>query len=130
MSYYITLLLLAIAGIINASMDTVSTSFNTSIFASLNRKYFDPAESWKNKWRYNPITKAYTEEAFFLSSTSLVFLTDFWHLCKMLMLVLIFTSTVIYVNKFGKIIDIIILYSTFTISFEIANRLFRKQKLL
>lgn len=130
MVFYISLILLAIAGILNASMDCITCCYSNSIFSKLNSKYFNPSESWKNKWKYDPIKKAYTKEAFFLSSTALVFLTDFWHLCKLLMLVLIFTSMVIYQNKFGAIIDIIILYIVFTVSFEISYRIFRRESII
>jgi len=42
-----TYLLIAIAAIFNAIMDTLWTKFPTSIFKNLNPKWWNPNESWK-----------------------------------------------------------------------------------
>jgi len=123
-------MILVIAGNLNACMDVVANCFDSSVFAKLNRKFFDPSESWKNKWKYNKATKAYTEEAFFLSSTILVCFTDFWHLCKTAMLLLIFISAALYKIQFGAIIDFLSFYIVFTGSFEISYRIYRKQSII
>ena len=40
------------------------------------------ANSWRNKWKLDEFGDPTHEERFFLSSTMLVFLTDFWHFMK------------------------------------------------
>lgn len=77
------LLLIACATASNAVMDTLSFRYDRSVFAreGLPRSWWDPAVSWRNKWADGHPRKG---EAFLLSSTSLVALTDAWHFFKML----------------------------------------------
>lgn len=64
----------------DAAQDTVSFHYDTSVFArAKNRQYFDPAVSWKNKYKDGDPAKG---AKFFGSTTFLVWLTDFWHLIK------------------------------------------------
>lgn len=50
-----------------------------AIFPNINDNYWNPAISWENKWNSDLKT-----EKFFLSSTALVFLTDAYHLVRMI----------------------------------------------
>jgi hypothetical protein len=111
---------MVIAGIFNACMDVVQFHFSTSIFKNLNKNYFNPAYSSANKWKDGFFLNG---EKFFGSSTFLVFLTDFWHLSKFMMLLSISASIVIYQPIIGWYLDWFLAYLSFTIPFEIFYRL-------
>lgn len=81
----VTILALVLAAGANATMDTLSFRYDRSVFAALpaQRQWLDPRVSWTNKWKDGDQARG---EAFPLSSTALVGLTDAWHLAKSLML--------------------------------------------
>jgi hypothetical protein len=114
----ISIIFIILAGICNACMDVVSFRWFTCVFCNgkpANERWFNPSLSWKNKWK--PLST--TEERFFGSSTIFVFLTDFWHLCKFLMLLFITGAIVFYhpiINWWG---DLLLIYSIFTVIFEL-----------
>ena len=115
--WYITLILIALAGICNAIMDVLKTKYNNSIFLNWrNQTWFKPSLSWRNKWRNGDPSQG---PKFFGSTTFLVFLTDFWHLSKFCMLMLISLALVFREPMFAWYIDFFIYYCTFTIIFEI-----------
>ena len=114
----IALILLIIAGIFNACMDVLSFRWDTCIFSNFNELYFNPTYSWTNKWKFDDKGNKIGEK-FFGSSTFLVFLTDFWHLCKFLMLVFISAAIVFYDPIVNWWADILIMYCAFTITFEL-----------
>ncbi|HSI82338.1 MAG TPA: hypothetical protein VK970_01070 [Candidatus Methylacidiphilales bacterium] len=72
-----------LASICNAAMDKISFHYDSSVFASPQllpyRGWLDPRLSWRNKWRNGNRAEG---EAFLLSSTAFVFVTDAWHLLK------------------------------------------------
>jgi hypothetical protein len=111
----ISILLILLAGICNASMDVLRYRYSTSIFRLWkNQNWVNPELSWPNKWK--PDSKF----GDFIMSTILVWVTDFWHFCKFLMLTFIVGSVIfhqsIIVNWW---VDAIILLGAFTITFEI-----------
>jgi len=115
--WWISILLMIFAGVCNSFMDVLKTRFNKSVF--LGKKpssWIDPAMSWPNKWKNGDKSQG---ERFLGSSTVFVWLTDLWHLCKMLMLLGIVVSIVFYVPIIAWWIDWFILYCAFTIPFEI-----------
>jgi len=115
--WWISLIILAFAGICNAIMDVLKTRYNTSIFIDWKHQtWLKPSLSWRNKWKDGDKTKG---PRFFGSSTFLVWLTDFWHLAKMLMLVAISFAIVFSEPMFAWYIDFFIYYCTFTIPFEL-----------
>lgn len=71
-------------------MDTLQSRFERSIFARLgNPQWWNPALSWHNKWKGGlPVNG----DAFPLSSTTLVGLTDAWHCFKSVMLACFFLA--------------------------------------
>jgi hypothetical protein len=126
----ISLILIALAGALNATYEILFTGFNKSIFRNLNPEFWNPNESWIYKWD-TPI-KEYSEskwyyfgyaprykERFPYSSTVFVFLTDAWHLFKSLMLGCIMISVVNYSVIVNPFIDFILIYVTFTFTFTI-----------
>lgn len=110
----ISIILIFIAGILNACMDKLRFHYSTSIFSKWsNQNWVNPSLSWVNKWK--PKSKI----GDMIMSTVLVWVTDFWHLCKMLMLLFLFLSIVLYQPLFNWWIDFFIFYCTFTITFEL-----------
>ena len=75
--------MLMLAAVLNAVMDKLQFHYDRSLFASMkeHRQWLDPRLSWHNKWRNGDPKQG---EAFPLSSTSLVALTDAWHCAKSL----------------------------------------------
>jgi hypothetical protein len=115
--WWISILLMIFAGICNSFMDVLKTRFNKSIFQGKKpANWIDPAMSWPNKWKNGDKSQG---ERFLGSSTVFVWITDLWHLCKMLMLLGIALAIVFYVPIVAWWIDWFILYCAFTIPFEI-----------
>jgi hypothetical protein len=112
-----------LAGMCNACMDT-RFMWNDSIFHNLN-SWFNPLLSQKNKWKNGDRKNG---ERFFGSSTFLVWLTDFWHFMKMLMLIFLSFSIVSYQTIYNWYIDTAIMYLAFTIPFELLLRILIKNK--
>jgi hypothetical protein len=115
----ISLVLVILAGIMNAVMDVISIRYNTSIFKYLPKKwnyFFNPSLSWRNKWKNGDPFKG---EKFFGSSTFLVFTTDAWHLSKTIMLLLFMIAIINYVPLVSIYVDWIIYYIMFGITFEL-----------
>lgn len=115
-----TIICFAVAGIFNAIMDVLKTRWETSIFSSMkNTKIIDwmnPSISFHNKWKNGDIGQG---EKFFGSSTFLVWTTDFWHFCKMIMIISLSLGAVLYTEKFNLFIDGLLILSSFTITFEV-----------
>jgi hypothetical protein len=113
----ITLILFILAGIMNACMDVLDYRWDTSIFRFWPwQKWVNPSLSWGNKWRFD------SKILDFLFSTALVWLTDFWHCCKMLMYVSMILGAVFYHPLINWWLDSLILLSSLTIIFEIFFR--------
>lgn len=75
----ISAFLLMLASAANAVMDTLAHHYSGSIFARYNPLFWNPAESWKNKYKDSDHTKG---AKFPGSTTIFVFMTDAWHLFK------------------------------------------------
>lgn len=120
------MIFIIIAGILNSIMDVIQFKWSSSIFNRIRNpsliKYMNPSISWKNKWKHDLKT-----ERFIGSSTVFVFITDFWHLLKMLMIVMIALSIVNYNPIYCTLVDILIYYLLFTIPFQITYYYFNKQ---
>jgi hypothetical protein len=110
-------LLFFFAGVFNACMDVSRTRYDTSVFRFWrNQNWVNPALSWPNKWKPDSRTGD------LIMSTVLVWVTDFWHLCKMLMIICFTLGAVFYQPVFGFSkwwLDLLILYFTFTGTFEL-----------
>lgn len=123
-----SILYLILSAILNSVMDVLFTRFDSSIFKNFGN-WWNPKKSWKNKWSY-PIEDAENKwyyfgflpdlkERFPYSSTSFVFLTDAWHFAKFLMLGCIVLSIVTYEPIYSPLIDMVIYYALFTITFTL-----------
>jgi hypothetical protein len=71
----------ALAAVCNAVMDVLAFKFKTSVFKNMNPNYWNPAKSWRNKYKQKMPFKG---PAFIGSTTFLSFLTDAWHLFQFL----------------------------------------------
>lgn len=81
---------LVLAAAANATMDVLSFRYDRSVFAHCpGRSWLDPQLSWRNKWKDGDPAHG---EAFPLSSTALVGVTDAWHCAKGLMLLALFAA--------------------------------------
>jgi hypothetical protein len=125
----ITLLLIIIAGALNATYEILFTNFKDSIFKDLNLLFWNPQRSWIFKWKqpFYPAEKKWYyfgvypryQERFPYSSTILVWTTDAWHLFKALMLGCIMLAIVFYTPLVSLFVDFIIFYLGFTFTFTI-----------
>jgi hypothetical protein len=72
-------LLITFAAVSESIMDKLQFHYDKSIFKNpkYNQLFWNPIESWKNKWKEDLKT-----EKFIGSSTLFVFTTDAWHLFK------------------------------------------------
>mgnify|MGYP006979485448 CR=1 FL=1 len=110
----IAIILLILAGIFNACMDTLKTHYSKSIFSKWkNQNWVNPSLSWTNKW------KSESKLGDLIMSTVLVWATDLWHLLKTLMLLSIMLTVVFYKPIVNWWADSIILFCSFTIPFEL-----------
>lgn len=110
----IVIYLIIQAAFYKACMDVLQFRYDVSRFKD--NEWFDPRFSWKNKWKNGNRSEG---EAFPLSSTVLVFLTDGWHLFQFGFLTSMFLGVVFYKPMFHWAIDFIILKSIFTGTFEL-----------
>lgn len=97
----LALLTICVAAMLNATMDTLTHHFSTSIFAGLNDQWWNPAISWQNKYNYS-------------FPWNIVQLSDAWHLAKTLMLGVLIYGTIFtgrrIVVTWGRILVYTILY--------------------
>lgn len=101
-----TLILLAIAGFMNAVMDTVADKYDSSIFSRLDEQYWRKSMSWLNK--YEPLSDANGYKLIrrkVLGVVVPVMFTDAWHLAKSIMLSSITVAIVLYEPMFDKILS-------------------------
>ncbi len=101
-----------IAGIAKAIMDTLQFHFSNSIFANLNKQWFDPSVSWENK---------YTMARWFPDT-----FTDCWHESQAVFLFFIFAAMIFFQPIFNYwklprwvnlILDLILLRAIFGFGF-------------
>jgi hypothetical protein len=119
--FILGLVIVSLSAISESIMDKIQFHYDNSIFSNekYNQLFWNPTESWKNKWKDDLKT-----EKFLGSSTIFVFTTDAWHLFKF------FKNTTLFIGLpllcFGSvniILSVIIgrvLYGiTFTLYFDI-----------
>lgn len=77
--FIVGLILVSLSAISESIMDKIQFHYDKSIFSNekFNQLFWNPVESWKNKWKEDLKT-----EKFLGSSTIFVFTTDAWHLFK------------------------------------------------
>ena len=122
----ISLILIIIAAIFNAIMDTVSFRYGISVFSKWTKyeQFLDPQQSWVNKYKHNNPTLG---PKFFGSKTFLVWTTDLWHLSKMLMITLLTFAIAFYtpiITTGHILVDILINSSILHFAFSSTFSLF------
>lgn len=114
---YLCIFLIILAGISKAVMDKIQFHYSKSIFKTLDPLFWNPQESWKNKWRGGDPDNG---EKFFGSSTFFVLFTDAWHLFQSICYNLVFAVIFIYEPITNNLIlDFIILRTIFNSTFEL-----------
>lgn len=110
----LTLILVFIAAIANACMDTIWNHYDNSIFAKLPyQNWLNPKISYVNKWK--PKSKI----GDLIMSTALVWITDFWHNLKFIMLVCLSFAISINLPIINVYLGAFIYYCVFTCTFEL-----------
>ena len=95
-------------------MDMMFNMYTSSVFTKLG-KWFNPYESWVLKWKNKDEAQG---EKFFGSSTFLVWVTDGWHLLKMLFLLFMLLTIYFFNGTY-----IILIYPLlWFISFELTKK--------
>ena len=96
----IVAILWSMAAICNAIMDVLAFKFKTSIFRKLNPDWWNPAKSWRNKYKDRVISKG---PAFPGSTTVFSFVTDAWHLFQFLSNSFLALSVVVIIGSFNNL---------------------------
>lgn len=117
----IVFILTFIAGICNAIMDTIAHKGGGILPKG---SWWDMNQSWRNKWKNGDPEQG---EAFFLSSTALVFLTDAWHFFQFLMLTLFALAIALHTPIFHWFWTLVGVKICFSVGFEIFWRLLNKK---
>lgn len=115
----ISLCFVILAGFSNSIMDTLKFRFFKSVLNNENAWYYKYVEpkSWQNKWKNRDNKQG---EAFWLSSTVLVFITDLWHFAQMIMKLSFIAAIVFYQPMFTWYYDLVIYSVVFSLIFEIS----------
>ena len=124
---FLTALFLSLAALSNAGMDTLTHHYNDSFAVKykLDRQFWDPAISWKNKYvDGDPAKQKVKLSLLFFSINKPSFLTDGWHLLKAVMLALIFLSSVVWipVNWWKKLLIFFGFAVLWSVVFEIVYK--------
>lgn len=113
-------LLITFAAVSESIMDKIQFHYDKSIFknSKYNQLFWNPIESWKNKWKEDLKT-----EKFIGSSTLFVFTTDAWHLFKFFRNTSLFIGLpLIAIGDMNVILSVVIgrvIYGlTFTLCFD------------
>lgn len=123
---WLVIVLIIIAGISNAIMDTLQFRYSRSIFKNFkNQKWWNPSLSWRNKWKNGDYKQG---EKYWGSSRWFVRFTDAWHFFQGLMFSCFFLTVILYNKIFSPIIDFFIIYTLFTTFFEIFFRFLSTKK--
>lgn len=98
LTYWVNLLFILLACIMNAGMDSLRFSFDTSFARNWSHSFWNPAISWENKYKL----PEWIPDAF----------TDGWHLLKMFMLGFLFiASSANVTNSFWNDLILFTVYS-------------------
>lgn len=124
---FLPLALTLLAAIAMAAMDKIQHHWSVSIFSQLG-PWYNPKESWRLKWKNGDPAQG---ERFPGSSTVFVFVTDFWHFAKWVMLKAIFAAMALalYGVWWQRVVAFVVLHGVFSVGFEVFFRwVFEKKK--
>lgn len=105
----ISYILIIIASICNAIMDTLSHHHSTSVFKSFKTGFWSDAEttSWKNKYIDSDTGKG-RKRLFWMINVPVQF-TDAWHFFKSFMITLMIGAVVFYKSVLGQVYDFVLI---------------------
>lgn len=116
----VSLILISVAGILNAVMDNLNFHEEYNVFSWTN-KYASPLRPAPRNFYYRILRIQYKEK-FPLSTTVMVFITDKWHFVQFIFLTVIVTAIVMHspitsINSpvLSLVVDFIILKSAFSL---------------
>lgn len=110
----ISLPFVIVAALCKAIIDKIQFHYSESVFNKL--KWFNPAESWRNKWKQGDKSKG---EAFFGSSTVFVMFTDAWHLFGSIQRLMWILAIILYKPTINWWADGMILMASHMIVFHV-----------
>lgn len=110
----ISLPFVIVAALCKSIMDKCQFHYSESVFNKL--KWFNPAESWRNKWKQGDKSKG---EAFLGSSTIFVMFTDAWHLFGSIQRLMWIFAIVLYKPTINWWADGMILMASHMIVFHV-----------
>lgn len=117
-----TVVLIILAGFLNAVMDVLNFHYSTSIFKRWNPNFWNPEVSWRNKWKNGDKEQG---PKFIGSSTVFSLFTDGWHLAQSGFLFSMVGAIVFYKPVFGQVLDFVLLSICFRVFFECFYELMR-----
>lgn len=115
----ISLFLLIIAAAADSTKETLQFHFGKSIFSK--HPNLDPFHSWRNKYKNKAYDGKYMPN-FWGSTTIFVALTDFFHSCKSIWLLMMFLSIIFYTPMINWWADFLILRVAYGLVFELFFR--------
>ena len=118
----IVFILMLLFVVSDAMQDAITWNFDQSVFRNLNPLYFDPSQSWVNKYKDNNPLEG---EKFFGSTTFFVWLTDFWHMLKFIKMNCIWVALVVASATWWLYFAGIVFHG---VVFELAYRIIRRKK--
>lgn len=115
----VSLILIIVASIYNAVMDTVIHHHSTSIFKHHKKGFWSDGyvESWRNKYVGGYIENG--RRKLFWNINYPVQFTDAWHFSKMCMIILIVLAIVFYKPMFNWWADIVIFGVAWNLTFSL-----------
>ncbi len=126
----LSLLFIALASFCNSTMDTTSTHWGISIFRNIKNKFFHSwfkDDSWKLKYKNGDPSEGRLKWTIFkFKINKPVQITDSWHFFKMLMIIFICISVLLYTPFIfitdyifvNKIIELLIYGTVWNVTFS------------
>jgi hypothetical protein len=125
----ISFILIALAAILNASMDVCQFHYEKSFFVRFKKPmYFNGAISWKKKYiDWDKGDKRMKKWIFGLFNFPVAFI-DWWHFAKSGMIILLVFAIVVYNPVFNLLLDFIAMGIIWNLFFNVFyNRILRKK---
>ena len=112
------------SGYADGAADVMQFKYDRSVFPQKGQKgygFWNPKISWRNKYKNGDPKQG---DKFLLSSSSLVFITDSWHLSKTIRNISTTSSILTYKQpkkKWYKVVDFALITLTRSIGWHLAN---------
>jgi hypothetical protein len=104
---FLPIIFYSISGIFDAVMDTLVNHFPISVFKNLNSQFWNPLNSWKNKYVNGDVNQGHVKiKILFFEMDSPDSFSDAWHIAKFLregFIILAILSAVMFVRVYPPI---------------------------